>query len=179
MRSISLEVVKGAGMPPLNADIEAGDTVTLEKVQPGLYHLAISWRPAYVKSIRIGSAETEGDTLDVRNGPVGPVTVVVSSNTCEVSGTVSGSQNPAPRLQVALVQPEEGGHPDLNIVSTGADGTYKFAGVPPGKYKLLVVEDDALSVILRGQGLEDYQDIAESLELHAGDKIAKDLKQRR
>jgi len=176
IRRVRLEPLVGARIPPLTADIEAGDTATLEKVQPGLYHLAISWGPAYVKSIRIGSVETEGGALDARNGPVGPVTVVVSSNACEVSGTVNGSQDPASRVQVALVQPVENGHPDLNIVTTGADGTYRFAGVRPGKYKLLAVDDDALAVILRGQGLEDYQDIAESLDLHAGDKIAVDLK---
>ena len=167
----------GAHMPPLTADIEAGDSATLEKVQPGLYHLAISWRPAYVKSIRIGSAESEGDTLDVRNGPVGPVTVLVSSNACEVSGTVSDSQTMAQGVQVALVRSMENGHPDFNMVTSAADGTYKFAGVPPGKYKLLIVENDALSTILRGQSMEDDEDIAESLDLHAGDKIAKDLKQ--
>ena len=92
---------------------------------------------------------------------------------------MSGSPDPAPGVQVALVRPMENGRPDLNIVATGAGGTYKFAAVPPGKYKLLVVEDDALSAILRGQGMEDYEDIAESLELHAGDTIAKDLKQRK
>jgi hypothetical protein len=177
-RRVSLGLLIGAQMP-MFAEIEAGDSATLEKAQPGLYHLAISWRPAYVKSIRIGSVETEGDTLDVRNGLVGPVTVVVSSNACEVSGTVSGSQETAPGVQVALVRPMEYGRPDLNLVTTGAGGTYKFAGVPPGKYKLLVVEDDVLSVIMRGQGTEDYEDIAESLDLHAGDKIVKDLKQRK
>jgi hypothetical protein len=179
MRGVSLEPLVGAHMSALTAEIEAGDSATLEKVQPGLYHLAISWRPAYVKSIRIGSVETEGEVLDVRNGSVGPVTVLVSSNACEVSGTVIGPQDPASGVQVALVQPMENGRPDLNIVTTGADGAYKFTGVRPGKYKLLVVDDDALAVILRGQGMEDYEDIAESLDLSAGDKIAKDLKQRR
>jgi hypothetical protein len=177
IRRLSLEPVIGAQMPMLTADIEPGDSATLEKVQPGLYHLATSWRPAYVKSIRIGSVESEGDTLDVRNGPVGPVTVLVSSNACEVSGTVSDSQAPAPGVQVALVRPMENGRPDFNMVTSAADGTYKFGGVPPGKYKLLVAEDNALSVILRGQGADDDDDTAESLELHPGDKIVKDLKQ--
>ena len=176
IRRVSLEPLIGAQMPRLTADIEAGDSATLEKVQPGLYHLAISWRPAYVKSIRIGSVESEGDTLDVRNGPVGPVTLLVSSNACEVSGTVSDSQAPAQGVQVALVRSMESGRPDFHMVSTAADGTYKFGGVPPGKYKLLIVEDNALSIILRGQSTEDDEDTVESLDLHAGDKITKDLK---
>jgi hypothetical protein len=62
--------------------------------------------------------------------------------------------------------------------ATGAISAYKFAAVPPAKYKLLVVDGDALSVILRGRAMEDDEDIAESLDLHAGDKIVKDLKQR-
>jgi hypothetical protein len=179
IRRVSLQSLVGARMSQLNAEIEASDSATLEKVQPGLYRLAISWRPAYVKSIRIGSVETEGDTLDVRNGSAGPVTVVISSNACEVSGTVSDSQAPAPGVQVALVRLMENGRPDLNMATTAADGTYKFAGVAPGKYNLLVVDGDSLGVILRGQSMEDYKDVAESLDLHAGDKIAKDLIQRK
>jgi hypothetical protein len=178
-RRISLEPLMSARVSPLNADIEASDAATLENVQPGLYHLAISWRPAYVKSIRIGSVESEGDTLDVRNGPVGPVIVLVSSNSCEVSGTVSGSPDPAQGLQVVLVRPMENGRPDIKVVTTGAGGTYKFAGIPPGKYKLLVVEDDTLSAILRHPGMDDDEDAVESLDLHAGDKITKDLTRRK
>jgi hypothetical protein len=73
----------------------------------------------------------------------------------------------------------ENGRPDTNVVTTGAGGTYKFAGVPPGKYKLLVVEDDTLSAILRHPGMDDDEDAVESLDLHAGDKITKDLTRRK
>jgi hypothetical protein len=177
IRRVSLEPLIGAQMPAPTADIEAGDSATLERVQPGLYHLAISWRPAYVKSIRVGSVETEGETLDVRSGPVGPVTVLVSSNVCEVSGTVSDSQAPAPGVRVALVRSMENGRPDFHMITSAADGAYKFGGVPPGKYKLLVAEDNALSVILRGQDMDDDADAGESLELHAGDRVIKNLQQ--
>jgi hypothetical protein len=48
--------------------------------------------------------------------------------------------------------------------------------VTPGKYKLLAVDADGLVAYQRGFDVEAYEDIAESLDLQAGDKIVKDLR---
>jgi hypothetical protein len=163
---------------PSPADIGSDDTVIVEKVPPELYHVAIIGRPAvYVKSVRVGSVETEGDILDVRNGLAGLVAVTIGSNTCQVHGTVSDRSGPAAGARV-LLQPAEkiGAHGYL--AKAAADGTYMIPDVTPGRYKLLVVDDDALAAFQRGLDLEDYQD-AESLDLQPGDKITKDLTQRK
>jgi len=178
IRRVNLRPVTGFEMSNLSADLGDDDSLTLEKVEPGLYHLALSWRPSYVKSIRAGSVETEGDILDVRNGPSGPITVTVSSSMCQINGTVSDSSGPLAGVRVALVQPVESGISNPLIATTAADGTYTLPGVPPGKYKLLLADDDAMAA-LPGQNLDDYEDIAESVELHAGDKITKDLRVRK
>jgi hypothetical protein len=178
-RRFSLRPVGKPGMFGMPVEIAADDSLTLEKVQPGTYRVALSWAPAYVNSIRVGSIETEGDILDVRNGLAGPVAMVISSNTCQVTGTVNDSSGPVAGVRVALVQPAEGRQSNPHIVTTAAGGTYTIAGVVPGQYKLLVADDEILASIQHGLGIEDYQDIAESLDLQAGDKIVKDLTQRK
>jgi hypothetical protein len=158
----------------LNADIGADDSFTLEKAQPSRYHVALTGASGYVKSVRAGETETEGDILDVRNGSAGPVTVLVSSNYCEVSGTVSDSNGPAADGSVVLAPAE--GVRSFRIVPVDANGTYKLGHIAPGKYKLLAVEDPSAPMANGGAGLDDYEDSIENLDLRAGDRIAKDLK---
>jgi hypothetical protein len=158
------------------ADIGADDSLTLEKVQPGIYRVALRGGPAgYVKSVRVGLAETEGPILDVRNGLAGPVSIVVSFNTCQVHGTVGDSSGPVAGAQI-LLQPVDTSRSRPYIAKSAAGGAYNIADVTPGKYKLLVVDADGLVAYQRGVDVEDYADAAESLDLQAGDKIAKDLK---
>ena len=157
----------------LNADVAADDSLTLENLQPGRYHVSLTWSPAFVKSVRAGSTETEGDILDVRNGPPGPVTVLVSSNFCEVSGTVTDSKGPVPGGSVVLVTAEAA--PSFHAVPTDSNGAYKLTHIPPGKYRLAAVDDPSVAMANRGAGMDDYEDVTETLELRAGDKVTKDL----
>jgi hypothetical protein len=164
---------------PSASDIGSDDTAIVEKVPPDIYHVMIMGRPAvYVKSVRVGSVETQGDILDVRNGLGGPVALSISSNTCQVHGTVSDRSGPIAGARV-LLQPAENIGAHGYLAKTAADGTYMIPDVTPGRYKLLVVDDDALAAFQRGLDLEDYQDAAESLDLQPGDKIVKDLAQRK
>jgi Carboxypeptidase regulatory-like domain len=151
------------------------DSFTMENVVAGRHRVTLSWGAGYVRSVRVGDNETEGDMLDVRNGPSGPVTVTVGSDFCEVSGTVNDSKGPAPNTLVYLVS-EAGRH--VQGVVTKADGTYRMPGVPPGKYRLAAVEEGFTLDGMAGSQLEDYADVAESLDLRPGDKITKDLKKK-
>jgi hypothetical protein len=160
------------------ADVSADDTFQFEKMQPGLYHVALSWPPVYVKSMLVGSTETEGDLLDLRSGPAGAVTITASSVTGQVSGTASDSKGPAAGAMV-LLAPEPDGRQFFSVGVAGQDGTYTISNIPPGKYRLLVRDDDLnLSAARMGNGLEDYADVMVSVEIHAGDNVTKDLKAR-
>ena len=160
------------------ADVGADDTLQFEKLQPGLYHLTLSWPLAYVKSVRVGSTETEGDVLDLRNGPAGAITIVASSATGQISGTAADSKGPMAGAMVALV-PEPDGRQYFRMATAGPDGTYSMTNIPPGKYRLLVADDDFnMGTARTGNGLEDYADILVSVEIHPGDNLTKDLKAR-
>jgi hypothetical protein len=172
-RQVYLRPAGGTNGGFANAAIAADDSFTLERVQPGKYHVMVNRTSGFVKSVRAGDTETDGDILDVRNGSVGPVTVTISSNFCEISGTVSDSNGPATNAMVMLVEAEDPG-PGLGPpqMSRSDSGNYKFR-VPPGKYKLAVVDEDAMTYGPRGTDLDEYQ--PEIVDVSAGDKIVKDL----
>ena len=171
-RAVQLIPIAAQNAGGANVIVASDDTFTLERVQPARYRVMVNGVSGYVKSLRAGETkETEGDILDVRNGSAGPVTVTLSSNFCEISGTVSDSNGPVNDAAVVLVPPDESY--GTQIARSHA-GIYKFR-VPPGKYKLAVVDEDAMSQGFQGPEIEDYD--PESIDLSAGDKIAKDLVQ--
>jgi hypothetical protein len=172
-RRVQLFPVNGQNVQMVDSKVGDDDSFTLERVQPAKYRVVLNGTSGYVKSVRAGDAETDGDILDVRTGAPGPVTVTVSSNFCEISGTVSDSKGAVKNARVLLVSQED---PSVTQ-SSGSDssGTYKFR-VPPGKYKLAAVDEDALTWGMLGPDLDDYE--VESVELSAGDKITKDLRRK-
>jgi len=159
------------------AEIAADGSFTLRQIQPGRYQVTLSWNNAYVKSLRLGQAEMEGRTLDLRNGSAGAaLTVLVSSGVAEISGTVRNGDDPAGGKFIALVPDPAGGTRSLTARS-GPDGAYRFSGVAPGRYKLAVIDDADQGAVLSDAGLDDYQDALE-ISIGAGEKLARDLKVR-
>jgi uncharacterized protein (DUF2141 family) len=178
VRQIRLQSDAGFMGRELAAEVGSDDSFTLEKVQPGRYRVGLSWGPGYVRSVTVGSTETAGDILDVRNGLAGAVTVWVSGLTCDISGTVNGPGGPAAGAHVVIV-PETAGRHFPRLVSTKPDGTYTITGIPPGKYKLAAADDDSYPNLMQpGAAWEDEEAVAETIELRAGDRITKDLKQK-
>jgi hypothetical protein len=158
----------------MNSDIGADDSFTLEKMQASRYHVALTGASGYVKSVRTGETETEGDILDLRNGSAGPVTVLVSSDYCEVSGTVSDSKGPVADASVLLVRADDPSNARMGRADSA--GAYRFTRLAPGKYKLIPTEQrQFVNRPLRGQDPDDSDDGEENVDLAAGDKITKDL----
>jgi hypothetical protein len=157
-----------------NARADADDSFTLSKVQPARYRVDVQGVSGFVKSLRTGDTEVDGDILDARNGSPGPLTVTLSSNFCEISGTVSDANGPVSGAQLILQPAEDTSN--VRFARSDTTGAYKFR-TPPGKYKLAVVEDADIQFVLQSADLDDYA--PETLELSAGDKISKDLVKRK
>jgi hypothetical protein len=170
--AIQLLPINGQNVVGLHAIAGSDDTFTLEQVQPARYHVTVDGVSGYVKSIRMGEKETDGEILDVRNGGAGPLTVTLSSNYCEVSGTVSDSTGPVADAPVILAPADDPSH--VQVAHSDSTGAYKLR-VPPGKYKLAALDENAMAWGFQGPELEDYD--PETVELSGGDKVAKDLLQ--
>ena len=147
-------------------EIGDDDSFTLKAISAGSYHVAVMGPGIFVKSVRQGPAETEGDFLDVRNGPAGPITVTVSNHGAQISGTVSDANGPVANARVAIrgvsSQMQMGAAADRN-------GVYTIKNLPPGKYKIIAADDDAF------QRLNADDENAEVLDLHVGDNVTKNL----
>jgi protocatechuate 3,4-dioxygenase beta subunit len=155
-------------------EIAADDSFTLEKLQPGRYRVIPTWG-VYVKSVSVGNTDAAGDILDLRNGPAGAVKVTVGSVTGEVSGVVSDANGPAAGARVVMfADPVPGRNPMYGMAD--ADGAYKFASVPPGTYKLIAGDNDIVMQFQPGRETDEYADVAESIEVHPGDKLTRALK---
>jgi Carboxypeptidase regulatory-like domain len=176
-RLIALDEIYIGVDSELSGPIRADDSFTLGRIQPGRYRVNITGGWGYVKSVRVGDTESEGDILDLRNGPAGPLTVTVSSNFCEVTGTVRDSKGPVADTPVVLRS--EGDWPNIQDARTDSNGTYKFASVSPGKYRLMAVDEDTLPLGDVGQDFEDSGEVAVSVNLSPGDKVTQDLMRRK
>jgi hypothetical protein len=148
-------------------EIAADDSFAVENVGPGRYRVSTSGLAGYVKSIRAGDTETEGNILDVSSGSRGPVTLTLSSNFAEISGTVSDFKGPTADVGVVLVAVGD----DYQITASDASGTYRFR-IAPGKYKLVVTGEGGFMGFQPGR-MDELE--GESIEVSAGDKVRKDL----
>ena len=102
-------------------------------------------RPAYVKSMWLGSAQIEGDILDLREGPAAAtLRVLASSAFGAISGTVQGDRPPMAGLKVSLVSVSPGHDGPARFADIDVGARYSFDSVVPGDYKLAVVDDDDL-----------------------------------
>jgi hypothetical protein len=155
--------------------VAADGSFRLTNVQPGQYSVRLSWG-AYVKSMRLGSSDIAGAILDVRNGSgSATLTVTASSATAQVSGVVRDATGPAASARVLLLSQEI--PRSEAVVSARSDGAYTFANIAPGKYKLLVLDVGVVRGMAVSDQLSDYADIAETVDIHPGDRLTRDLRQ--
>lgn len=170
------DVNRGPSSQPV---IPAADgTFKFAAMQPGKYRLITGWR-ASIKSIRLGQTVMEGGIVDLSNGASGvPLTIVLGPASAEVTGTVRDEKGPAAGVGVLLARPEITTTTSNSVFSTvtAADGTFRLANVPDGKY-ILFAADENDAALLAGN-YEDYEEILANVELRAGEKIAKELKRR-
>ena len=153
--------------------VESDDTFRLEAVPAGRYRVYISWKEAYVKSLRLGSTVVDGDMVDLRNGAGGAdLFLVLSASNSSVTGKVSGDVAGA---FVALLPAEPEGlffQPRFQTVK--ADGTYEITGLPPGSYRIVAVPSGDRNV--EGNSIVGHESEMEDIDVPAGEKGVKDLK---
>jgi hypothetical protein len=135
------------------APVGPDDTFRLEHIPADKYYVSLSWDGAYVKSMRLGTTAIDGAVLDLTNGSGGAdLTLVLST----AMGSVSGIAKPE-----ATVVLTHAGFPP-RYTEAKQDGAFSFPNLAPGNYKLAAADDD--------------EDSAESVEIHAGDKLSVDIR---
>jgi uncharacterized protein (DUF2141 family) len=150
----------------------------LTGVRAGKYIVSVLQDGVYVKSTRLGTTASDGDTLDLINGSGGAdLTVVFSTAVGSISGTVRDDEgNPAE----ALVMLSRDLGEETILVSRSTDpqsnGSYSFANLPPGKYRIAAFPHEDADLVLRPDGLAGFDDLTESVEVAPAGKVSMDLK---
>jgi uncharacterized protein (DUF2141 family) len=70
----------------------------------------------------------------------------------------------------------EPGNNEKGYVTAGADGSYSFAGLAPGSYKIVAVQESDNDAVTQQFGLESYDGLMDEIEIHAGEKVTRDLR---
>jgi hypothetical protein len=166
-----------------HAIIASDGTFKIQDIFPGRYYIIGRYLPSrfYVKSARVGTVESHGSVLDLRGMQgKGDLTVVLGANAAEISGIVRDAKGSVGGVHVAMFFDNEYGSDLFDLALSGADGTYSFHGVPPGKYRLLAWDAPSwgTSSLDRWtpEALALYQSVIESVDASEGDNVSQDLK---
>jgi uncharacterized protein (DUF2141 family) len=154
------------------------NTFKLTGVRAGKYVVSVSQDGVYVKSTRLGATASDGDILDLINGSGGAdLTLVLSTAVGWISGTVHDAKgNPAEAL---VMLSRDLGEERVQVSrSTDAqpNGSYSFANLPPGKYRIAAFPHEDANLVLRPEGLAVFDDLMGSVEVAPAGKDSMDLK---
>jgi hypothetical protein len=147
-------------------------------LQPGKYRFVYGWR-ASVRSIRLEAVEMEGNLIDLTNGTGGaPLTVALGPAEGEITGMVRDGKGPVAGAPVGLV------NTGISLTTsnatfstvTGADGRFRLANVPAGKYVLFSPDENDRTAW--AGNFEDYADVLAEVEVGMKGTIEKDLMRR-
>ncbi len=166
LRTVSLEDEDGGLASPSPVSVDAGFTFHLDKVPAARYHVQLSWQTAYVKSMGSGSKMIDGSLLDLTSGAGdGNLTLFLAAATGAISGKVRDDHGDgAPGVQITLTSSDLDSGFFPRFATSMPDGTYSFANLPPGSYKISAGDQD------------ESQASTETVEVGDGDKVIKDLK---
>ena len=146
----------------------------IKGVAPGRYRVAVAPLPqgGYVKTVLLDGAAAALGVLDLRAGAgTAQLKIAAGKGAARVSGRVTDDAGRPAALTMAFLAPE--GDEKLELeqnAQAASDGTYSFADLAPGKYRLFA------RGVTTSVSKEEALAQAETIELKEGDRITKDLK---
>jgi hypothetical protein len=115
---------------------------------------------------------------EVEIGPDGhvPIEVVISSRGVTVQGKVQvSSDHPAPVEAATVLLIDDVQKRVLQFTVTAPDGTYSLTRIPPGKYRLLAIEDIETDSWQNPEVLRTFEGKGTVVEFRAGEQASRDL----
>jgi Carboxypeptidase regulatory-like domain len=117
---------------------------------------------------------------EIEIGPEGhaPIEVVLSTRAARVTGKVQTSaEHPVPVEAATVLLVTDGTKPVrvLKYAITDVDGAYSIAGIPPGKYRLLALEDIETNTWENPVVAGAFEGKGVAIECGAGEKAERDL----
>jgi hypothetical protein len=127
---------------------------------------------AFIKSVSVDGKTLAYTVLDLSGGVNGAkVQVTIGLNGGSIEGTVS-SEDGKPVCCAMVVVADSIEHVNDHMKSVAAGKTYRFTGLRPGKYRLIV---SGPSRDYGTQTAEELFDQSPEIELHEGDHLKRDV----
>ena len=151
----------------------ADGSFTIQAVPPGDFRVILRRLPAraYIKSMRMGSADVLNDGLRVSGPPDGILEIVIGTNAGRIEGAVVNSRNEVlANRTVALV-------PDIRLrqrndlykaVSTNNAGRFRMEGITPGDYKLFAWENVETDAWQDPNFIQAYENTGRPIRINEG-----------
>lgn len=155
-----------------NVDREGKFRVT--SVFPAKYRLRAEALPenAFIKSVSVDGVVMPDTVVDFSGGVNGAkIKLTIGLNGASLEGTVS-SENGKPACCAMVVIADIVEHVYDHMASVEGGKTYRFTGLPPGKYRLIV---SGPSQDFGAQTAEELFAKAPEIELHEGDHVTRDV----
>ena len=151
----------------------------IDRVSPGVYYVQLLQLPPdlYIKSVRLGDQEVRDYGLDLTGGQAAAITILLGAKPATVAGTVKLDNNPVAGMWVALVPDQyvPTGPTELRTATSDQNGHVRFAGVPPGEYRLYAWEEEQYAPGLDTDFLKPFQSKSAKVSAKEGDAIQVDV----
>jgi hypothetical protein len=139
------------GMPGSQTQASEDGTFILKGVMPAPWRLRVNGPAVFIKSAWLGSTDVTDAPMDLSAGAAGALRIVIGTNTA----TIRGSAPAGYTINLQTID-EEVGFRSMRGAQADQSGQYKFDGLAPGKYRLMLVdsngpipEDGGQEVIVR------------------------------
>lgn len=155
---------------------------TISDMMPGRYWLRASGPRGWtMKAIYVEGREATDEPIEVKGDNISGVNVIFTDKVSSVAGTVRDAKGaPAANMTVVLfAQDEKLWYPQsrhIDAARTTADGVYRIAALPPGRYVAVAVEDVEQGEWFDPAFLEQIISNGVRLTLGEGEQKTQDLK---
>ena len=127
---------------------------------PGRYYIRMTALPAglYVHAITERGTARLDQPVDASDGDVAGVEILLTDLPTEITGTVRNARNDVAAGAAVIVMPAEEAawtpH-RTRLTRASTSGLFTLAGLPPGRYLIVAVDDAAT------EGWQDYRKLAQ------------------
>ncbi|MBV9406284.1 MAG: hypothetical protein JO211_13140, partial [Acidobacteriaceae bacterium] len=162
------------------APVKSDGTFTWENVTPAKYHLVLLNPPgAYLKSVRFGQQEIQGNELDLSQSASGDLELVFRYGPAELDGVLQAaddtSSNGAPSANTrsgSLVLVPEGSADsvDWQFATASQSGTFTVKPLRPGRYRIYAFEQVDMAQLQNPEVLKALENRGTDVELNENEK---------
>jgi len=184
---VQVQLLPGAGASPIAASsvgtAGADGALKIDGVVPGSYRITATAPPGwFLRSAMLAGKDVADVRFDIGQGQnVAGLVVTFSDVQTELAGLLTdGAGHPAPQLYVVVFPTDRalwlGESRRIRSTRSGENGSYTFAGLPPGEYYLCALTELDTGLQYEAEYLLPFIPSAIKITLGEGEKKKQDLR---